>query len=91
MFENDPTKIRLSRFIHPLEVARNDFVKLRFCSVLNEFIVFQGLTAYSYYKAAGAKILTSVDNGDYSKNDLYVAHAHLSLDRHSDVILITNQ
>lgn len=51
----------------------------------------QGLTAYSYYKSTGAKILSSVDDGEYSKSDVYVAHAHLSQDRRSDVIMLTDQ
>lgn len=54
-------------------------------------VLLQGLRPYSVYQAIGANLLLNVNKGQYSKTDIYWAHAQLSPEDRADVLLITTK
>lgn len=51
----------------------------------------QGLQPFSPHKASGQRLLQSVLKGDLSRTDIYWAHAPLSREEKSAVVLITDR
>ncbi|XP_025099873.1 vacuolar protein sorting-associated protein 13A-like isoform X2 [Pomacea canaliculata] len=50
-----------------------------------------GLRPYSEYRAAGQQLLLSLKKGELSQQDVYWAHAPLSKEERTDILLITDK
>lgn len=58
---------------------------------LRVLFAVQGLRPYSEYRAAGQQLLLSLKKGELSQQDVYWAHAPLSKEERTDILLITDK